>query len=129
MIGSSTSTKAAASNNNALAALSALVVVVIVLIIVFTHCLKRRKGPSGSMQWQCRKATRRCKCLSKRPRSYTAYLERQLEKERNGDFSTKVGIDNTMTTMVGGPPMMANKVAPLTVVVVEQVPQQQVYYR
>jgi hypothetical protein len=55
------------------------VVPIALLTILFTHCLKRRKSKSGAMSFQCRTATKRCRCLTKRPRSYQQHLERQLQ--------------------------------------------------
>jgi hypothetical protein len=39
------------------------------IVLCYTHCLKKRLV-KGRPQYVCRKATKRCYCLYKRPRSY-----------------------------------------------------------
>jgi hypothetical protein len=74
-------------------------VILLSIILMFTNCLKRRKEKDG-FGWKCRKATRRCECLKKRPRSYEEHLQRQIEKAkkdalRNASYNSQHTLNMT----------------------------------
>jgi hypothetical protein len=79
-------------------------------VIVFTNCLKRRKV-DGSMVWQCRVATKRCRCLCSRPRSYEEHLKRQLDLVRAMNAHSRNGSNLPSNMQTPAAPTQYNQVA------------------
>jgi hypothetical protein len=69
-------------------------------ICLFCCCLKRRKI-NGDTKWVCRRSTKRCACLARRPRSME---DAALSDQRK---AMQIAANNNYSVgMMGAPPMM-----------------------